>query len=139
MPTSNPSPSSPEQPHETHIHLGSDNYEFTDRENKVIGRLSEKMAWVGLFILVLGGVVVALGAVRREYDLLVSGLIYALLGVWTERAGHQFRKVVTTKGQDIHHLMHALEDLRKLYTLQFWGALIAIIGSVVLIGAHYAY
>jgi hypothetical protein len=62
-----------------------------------------------------------------------------MMGVWTERAGAQFRTVVVTEGRDIRHLMHALEDLRRLYTLQFWICLAAIVSALVLLGASYLY
>jgi hypothetical protein len=132
-------PPSPDQPSgAVPPHVG-DSYEFTGRENAVIGRLGEKMHFVGLFTLGVGVLAIGFGVMRRDLGPVVSGLLYAMMGVWTERAGAQFRTVVVTEGHDIRHLMHALEDLRRLYTLQFWICLIAIVAALVLLGASYLY
>jgi hypothetical protein len=44
-------------------------------------------------------------------------LFYLALGTWTSRSAQAFRQIVSTKGQDISHLMDALDNLRKLYGL----------------------
>ncbi|MFO0954510.1 MAG: hypothetical protein U0835_25785 [Isosphaeraceae bacterium] len=117
----------------------ADTYEFTAHENQVIGRLAEKMTFVGLFLLALGVLIIAVGAVRREYVAMGSGLFFLLLGIWSERAGHRFKGVVTTQGHDIRHLMAALEDVRKLYTVIFWICLTITLMAIILLTAPYVY
>lgn len=115
-----------------------DPYEFTPDQNALIARLASKMLFVGLFALGLGIAAIVVGAVRRDVSIIFSGSLYAVIGLWTERSGRSFRFIALTKGQDIRHLMHALEDLRRLYTLQFWICFLALVATVVLLGASVA-
>jgi hypothetical protein len=59
----------------------------------------------------------------------VNGLIYLLIGVWTRRSAGSFKKIVDTRGSDITHLMNALSELNKMYTLLYT---LIIIGLLVL-------
>ncbi len=108
-------------------------YEFKPGENKIIGQLASKMNFVGLFLLAVGVLVIAHGViVAVHYGPIISGTLTAVVGIWTQRASVSFRSVVQTEGRDISHLMRALEDLRKLYSLQFWllflSMLLALVG-----------
>jgi hypothetical protein len=62
----------------------------------------------------------------------VNGLIYLLIGVWTQTAGVSFKKIVDTTGSDIHHLMDAVSALGKMYTLIYT---LIVIGLLVLVAA----
>jgi len=44
-------------------------------------------------------------------------LFFLALGTWTSRSARSFKQIVTTQGQDVSHLMDALENLRKMYGL----------------------
>jgi hypothetical protein len=108
-------------------------YEFQPSENKVIGELASKMNFVGLFLLAVGVLVIAHGVVVAvHWGPIISGTLTCVVGIWTQRASVSFRNVVHTEGRDISHLMRALEDLRKLYSLQFWllclSMLLALVG-----------
>lgn len=103
--------------------------EFTPAQNQTIGELGNAMQWVAAPLLVLGGLYAALTlltliqAFRDPHSLVAIiyiGLIAALfvaLGRWLTRAGDSFRQIVTTTGQDLSHLMQALDDLRKLFSV----------------------
>ena len=54
-----------------------------------------------------------------------------MVGLWTQCASVSFKHVVYTEGNDISHLISALEDLRKLYSLQFWLLILALVFAVV--------
>lgn len=110
-------------------------YEFSPEQNVIVARLASKMQFVGLFALGIAVVAIVAGAFRRDLGIIVSGVLYAIVGIWTERAGRSFRHVVFTKGHDLSHLMHALNDLRKLFTLQYWICFIAIAVTLLLLGA----
>ena len=58
-----------------------------------------------------------------------------LIGIWTTNAGSSFRQIVDTKGHDIPYLINALISLRKLYTLQYWLLIIALVCIVLGIAA----
>jgi hypothetical protein len=103
-------------------------YEFKPQENKVIGELAAKMHFVGLFLLAVGLLVIGIGVVVHHYGPIMTGTLFCVVGLWTQRASVSFKGVVYTEGNDISHLIAALEDLRKLYSLQFW---LLIIGLVV--------
>jgi hypothetical protein len=113
-----PSPGSP-----------SDQYEFTSRQNAVIGPLSRDMVWVAVPLVLVGVlygialIVTVVKAFRDPHLFLEAALIglamlfYLALGVWTSRAARSFKQIVTTQGRDVTHLMDALDNLRKMYGL----------------------
>jgi hypothetical protein len=70
--------------------------------------------------------VVRLG-VEHSIGYLVGGILYLAMGTWTTSGAAAFRRIVDTQGSDVSHLMEATTNLRKLYTLQFWVILIALI------------
>lgn len=70
-----------------------------------------------------GLVVTVVKAFREPHLFLEAALIglampfYRALGVWTGRAARSFKRIVLTQGQDVSHLMDALDNLRKFYAL----------------------
>jgi hypothetical protein len=62
----------------------------------------------------------------------VNGFLYLLIGVWTWSAAGSFKKIVTTQGSDIHHLMDALSSLNKMYGLIYT---LIVVGLLFLLGA----
>jgi hypothetical protein len=117
-------------------------YEFKPQENKIIGELASKMHFVGLFLLAVGLLVIGIGVVppwehahlALHVGPIITGSLACLVGLWTQRSSVSLKSVVYTEGKDISHLIAALEDLRKLYSLQFWllilGMALATIGLV---------
>jgi disulfide bond formation protein DsbB len=104
-------------------------HEFDARENHIIGELSRAMRWVGAPLLLIG-ILYALAAVmgiiqaftRPEALVSVVFVVLAMvfflaLGIWTRRAADSFHRITTTSGQDMTHLMEALENLRAKYSL----------------------
>jgi hypothetical protein len=66
----------------------------------------------------------------------VNGLLYLLIGVWTQSASGSFKKIVTTQGSDIHHLMGALSSLNKMYTLVYSIIVIGLLLLLLAIGQY---
>lgn len=104
-------------------------YEFTPEQNKVIDDLSSGMRVVG-FVSMLAGVLYLVGfigalihAIRfpdgaAQVVLLGLAMLFFLSQAkWTDNAAREFGKVTSTTGQDISHLMQALDNLRKLYSM----------------------
>jgi len=103
-------------------------YEFKANENTIISQLASRMHFVGLFL--LATVWSSSGWASSMADTsctnigpIISGSLMCLVGLWTQRASTSFKSVVQTEGKDISYLMYALDNLRKLYSLQFWLSL----------------
>ena len=110
--------------------MESREYEFSSSQNELIKNLADKMRFVAYFLIAVG----ALGALGGLLSLrtggvgnIISAVVYILIGVWTNSASSAFRRIVETSGSDIENLMGALGELRKLYTLQYWLLIIALI------------
>lgn len=106
-------------------------YEFDRTQNALIGDLGSKMRFVGMFSIVIGILVLLGGVLAANPEAfnpggLISGLLYIAIGAWTRSAGAAFHEVVATKGADITHLMNALTDVRRIYTLVYWICILAI-------------
>jgi hypothetical protein len=107
-------------------------YEFTPEQNEQIARLSNSMRWVSVPMLALGALctvnlimgIVWLVQTKSYQDwhaigtilyLLFSTLLFLAFAVWTSRSSLAFQQITETRGQDISHLMGALDGLRKVY------------------------
>ncbi len=104
-----------------------ENYEFTTEQNDLIADLARKMKGVGIFMAAIGALAVAgcvTSALRTRPDLAVvlalTAAFFIAIASWTVKAGREFRRIVDTRGNDIHHTMNALAQLRRFYTLHFW-------------------
>jgi hypothetical protein len=97
-------------------------YEFDMTENEVIDGLSRSMSFVGIIMMVFGGLIVIAGVVNlpRAVALLEigQGVVMILIGAWLASAARSFRDMVRTEGNDITHLMAALRKLRSVYFTQ---------------------
>lgn len=119
-------------------------FEFTPEQNEIMAALSRRMRLVGLVSVVFGilGITVGLAAFLRAglagvhegssgAGATIQGIVNLLLGVWLARSATSFRKIATTQGQDINHLMEALRHLAKYFGLLY----ILILISLVLLAA----
>ena len=107
----------------------SNQYEFTDDQNKTISELAEGMGSVALLMKLLGlAFLVFFGltlyhAIQTQSNYapvagLGAGTLLCLaIGFWTGGSSHSFRRIVETKNEDVWHLMNALEGLRSMYGL----------------------
>jgi len=105
-------------------------YEFNESQNQLILDLSKKMMFVSYFLIVsgvLGAISGVITVLKGGFGGLVQGVILLITGIWTINAAKAFQLIVDTQGNDIENLMGALGQLRKLYTLQYWLFLIAVI------------
>ena len=105
-------------------------YEFNNIQNQLIRELAEKMRFVGYFLIGLGVLVTIFGLVliaRGGLGNIIQGIVQIIIGFWTTKAASAFKQIVATQGNDIENLMGALSELRKLYTLQYWLYIVALI------------
>ena len=125
-------------PHvEPQAHTPPPEYEFSDSEDRTIRELGSKMVYVGLFMVGIG-LCFAVSTIQRwtrhqeiEVGLLFLNMLIMVFGVWTHRAGNDFREVARSEGTDVTHLMDALGSLlncyRLIYLICFVGLVFAII------------
>jgi hypothetical protein len=124
---------------------GSAQYEFSFVENATIAKLGSKMSFVGLFMLGIGLFFFVSGLVRwvqtrnLEVSILFLALMFMVVGIWTQRAGREFLKVAETEGNDLSHLMDALANLLKFYTLLYLLFFVALVFAIIQLGAHSLY
>ncbi|MCL6434925.1 MAG: hypothetical protein K6T90_12060 [Leptolyngbyaceae cyanobacterium HOT.MB2.61] len=118
-------------------------YEFNDSQNGLIKDLSQKMRFVAYFSIVVGILAIVGGLftfARGGLSSLIQGVIAIVIGTWTLNAANAFKLIVDTQSNDVENLMGALGELRKLYTLQYWLLIIAIIFiALALISLIYLY
>jgi hypothetical protein len=110
--------------------MGGSMYEFNTSQNQLIKDLADKMRFVAYFLIGLGILLTIAGLVALRgggIANIIQGVIQIIIGFWTSRAANSFRSIVKTQGNDIGNLMSALEELRKLYTLQYWLLIVALI------------
>ncbi|ERT07162.1 hypothetical protein M595_2887 [Lyngbya aestuarii BL J] len=119
-------------------------YEFSSSQNELIGDLAKKMNFVAILLIVIGVLGIVVGVVNLFTALaasektvivlnnLIQGFFSLLIGTWTRNAAKAFKQIVTTAGTDIENLMIALGELRKLYTLQYWLVIIALVFFAIL-------
>jgi len=116
-------------------------YEFSEPENRILRDLGSKMAFVGLFMVGIGlcFAVMAIQRWSRSQEMEVGFLFLAMLltvfGVWTHRAGRDFRLVVDSEGHDVAHLMSALSSLLNCYRLIYALCLVGLVFALILLAA----
>lgn len=114
----------------------SQQYEFSNGQNQLIKDLAEKMRFVGYFLVGIGVLVSIFGVVlvfitRGGFGSVIQGIVQIIIGIWTSKAGLAFQQIVDTQGSDINNLMDALAELRKLYALQYWLLIIALVFAAI--------
>lgn len=121
----------------THHHQ----YEFNAAEDQLIQDLGAKMSFVGLFMVGIG-LCFAISAIQRwsrlheiEVGLIFLSMLFAVFGVWTHRAGTDFRRVAESRGRDVTHLMSALATLLSCYRLIYLIFLVGLIFAVIQLAA----
>lgn len=105
-------------------------YEFTGSQNELIRDLAKKMRFVSYFLIgvgVLSTIAGFLTVLRGGGGSIINGIVSIVIGIWTTSAASSFQKIVDTQGNDIENLMLSLGELRKLYTLQYWLLIIALV------------
>lgn len=109
-------------------------YEFNNSQNQLIRQLSQKMRFVGYILITLGVLVIIAGIVNLRlngFATIIQGIIQLVIGIWTAKAATSFQLIVKTQGNDIENLMTALGELKKLYALQYWIFIIALVLVVI--------
>jgi hypothetical protein len=119
-------------------------YEFDSRQSEVVSDLASGLRVVGLLLVILGilyllGLFALIAQTIQDRQALgsailvgVSALIALSLGVWFRRSAWSFQRIVETAGRDIDHLITALDELRKSFSLL--RTIIVIYAVLILLG-----
>lgn len=114
--------------------LAYGNYEFTDAENAIIDKTASRAKTWGIISIVIGALqlLASLGAVVNKTLLgqAPGGIVALVVGVSFLGAGTSLKNVVQTQGNDIPHMMVALQKISSAFFVQ----IIATIVGVVLVG-----
>ena len=94
-------------------------YEFTAEENRHIDQVRRKLQHIALLFLVLG-VLQLIGSFlltdpTGRWISLGSAILVLALGWLFWRPLDNFRRIITTEGQDIREVITAIKDLRAAY------------------------
>jgi hypothetical protein len=111
-------------------------YEFSPDEDKLFHDLAAKMrlvGWVYLLVSALGIGLMVVYWIKGRPTIDLSSVVLLFVGGWTLSAARSFAKVAETHGRDVPHVLEALRDLHKLYTLLYWVILAAIFLVIFLI------
>lgn len=113
-------------------------YEFDESQNKTIETLGKTLRFVGVvsfaFALFFAAQLIY-RVVQAEWSGMVSlvmVMIFALsMASLTFNSGREFLAIVDTTGQDISHLMKALDNLRQMYSILSVIVIICIVLTLV--------
>jgi hypothetical protein len=113
-------------------------HEFGPHESQIIGKAGK---WIGYWswIAILSGVLMIVGSFLDQEDLvagLIMGVIYIGIGAYFRGAASAMSEVVSTAGNDVQHLMTALDKLSSAFKvmvlLVLIGAVAGLIGGIAL-------
>lgn len=112
----------------------SGGYEFSGRQEELIGGLARYMRIAGA-LSVLFGLLQFLAMLMGKGNamVLVQGVFMLVFGGLVWSIGGRFRVIAETTGRDIENLMEALAGLKLMYGIQVWAAGIALVLMVLVI------
>ena len=121
---------------------GAREHEFGGGESAIIGGLGSKMTRVGLFMVGIG-LCFVISTIQRwsrfhemDVGLILLTLLFIIFGIWTHRAGREFRNVSASRGRDVSHLLAAMTSLLKLYTVVYVIFFVALIFALIQLAAE---
>lgn len=105
-------------------------YEFNDAENAIIGKTASRAKLWGIISIVIG----ALYAMSSCFAFaspsvltnLPSGVIGIVVGIFFLGVGNALQNVVATQGNDIQHIMEALQKMGTAFMVQIITTLIGV-------------
>jgi hypothetical protein len=119
----NPYQQYPQQPYVQQQPMG---YEFTEPENSIVGSCATWTMVLGI-IEILEGASKLVGKNSSTLGLVV----HVAMGIMLIVASQSLRKVVTTQGQDIPHLMKALDNFGQVLLIRIVLLILALVLVVV--------
>jgi hypothetical protein len=129
-----PQPAYPPPGHAPHAAVPHAAYEFGPDHNRVIERTAGRVQAFGIVSIVLGalqtiGGVLMLMQSIRGVGTIVAGIVAIVVGVIFTRGAKRLRDVVKTAGDDIAHLMGALDEVGKAFMIQLVMVAVAFVAG----------
>jgi len=106
-------------------------YEFSEMENQIIEKTASRAKTWGIISIVIGALqaLVGLGsfAAPQLAGTLIQGIVSIIIGVTFLGAGNSLKAVVDTQGNDIPHMMTALQKIGSAFFIQIVMTIIAVV------------
>lgn len=107
------------------------NYEFNDFENSIIDKTAGRAKLWGIISTVIGALqlVGSCGMVANPgmASYLPSGIIALVVGITFMGVGNSLKSVVQTQGNDMMHMMQAMQKLGSAFMIQIIATIIGIV------------
>lgn len=112
------------------------NYEFNDMENQIIDKTAGRAKLWGIISTTIGAlqVLASCGAVANAgmASYLPSGIIAIVIGVTFMGVGNSLKMVVQTQGNDLMHMMQALQKMGSAFMVQIVCAIVGFVLAVLI-------
>jgi len=103
-------------------------YEFNDTENAIIDRAASRAKLWGIISTVLGGLqcfTSCLAVVNPVLAIaLPAGIVAVVVGITFMGVGNSLKQVVQTQGNDLMHMMQALDKMGSAFMVQIVCAIV---------------
>ena len=115
------------------------NYEFNETENQIVDKTASRAKLWGVISIVVGSLncVSSCGGFAKA-DLflnLPSGIVGIIVGVAFLGVGNSLKQVVQTQGNDLMHMMQALQKMSSAFMVQIVCTIAGwVLGALVLAG-----
>lgn len=107
---------------------GYGQYEFNETENATIGKTAGRARTWGIIAIIIGAIEVLSGfAFFVSPGLLLNfftGIVQIVIGVTFLGVGGSLKSVVTTQGNDLEHMMQALNKISTAFMIQIIMAIV---------------
>lgn len=112
------------------------NYEFNDLENSIIDKTAARAKLWGIISTTIGALqcLASCGAVANAgmASYLPTGIIAIVIGVTFIGVGNSLKMVVQTQGNDLMHMMQALQKIGSAFMIQIVCAIIGFVLAVLI-------
>ena len=110
------------------------NYEFNEYENSIIDKAAARMKLWGIISTTIGALQIlgscGMFASPSLATYLPAGIVAIVVGITFMGAGTSLKAVVTTQGNDLMHLMQAMQKLSTAFIIQIICAVVGFVLAV---------
>ncbi len=103
-------------------------YEFTVPQNAIIQKTATYVKLWGIFSIVLGAMQILVGL--SGGGLFLAGIVSIVIGTVFIGVAGSLKAVVVTEGNDIDHMMDALQKLGNAFLIQVVATVIAVVVGI---------
>jgi hypothetical protein len=111
------------------------NYEFNEYENSVIDKTASRAKLWGIISTTIGGLQIlgSCGMVASPSlaTYLPAGIVAIVVGVTFIGAGNSLKAVVTTQGNDMMHMMQAMQKMSSAFIIEIICAIVGFVLAVI--------